>query len=112
MLRRTSRAVPTYSELFFNRIKCSESIEVILCMDGDVTPEEDTKPYLDQVYGGRVIHFSTRQDLAAAEQYFPGYTITFEVVSSRTVGGFNHVYSPCYFYPRVCYVYLITVLLG
>ena len=55
----------------FNRIKSSESTEVILCMDGDVTPEEDTKPYLDQVYGGRVIHFSTRQDLAAAERVFP-----------------------------------------
>ena len=84
MLRRSSRAVPTYSELVFNRIKCSESTEVILCMDGDVTTEEDPKPYLDQVYGGRVIQFSTRQDLAAAEQYFPGYTITSEVVSSRT----------------------------
>ena len=34
-----------------------------------------------------------------------------EVVSSRTVGGFNYVYSPCYFYPRVCYVYITTVLL-
>ena len=40
-------------------------------MDGDVTPEEDMKPYSDQVYGGRVIHFSTRQDLAAAERVFP-----------------------------------------
>ena len=37
-------------------------------MDGDVTPKEDQKPYLDQVYGGRVIHFSTRQDLAVAER--------------------------------------------
>ena len=36
-----------------------------------ITPEEDTKPYLDQVYGGRVIHFSTRQDLAAAERVLP-----------------------------------------
>ena len=36
-----------------------------------VTPEEDPKPYLDQVYGGRVIHFSTRQDLPAAERVFP-----------------------------------------
>ena len=71
MLRRSSRAVPTYSELFFNRIKCSESIEVILCMDGDVTPEEDTKPYLDQVHGSRDILFSTRQDLAAAERVLP-----------------------------------------
>ena len=71
MLRRSSRAVPTYSELFFNRIKSSESTEVILCMDGDVTPEEDTKPYLDQVYGGRVIYFSTRQDLAAAKRVLP-----------------------------------------
>ena len=40
-------------------------------MDGDVTPEEDTKLYQDQVYGGRVIHFSTRQDLAAAERVLP-----------------------------------------
>ena len=40
-------------------------------MDGDVTPGEDPKPYLDQVYGGRVIHFSTRQDLAAAERVLP-----------------------------------------
>ena len=71
MLRRSSRAVPTYSELFFNRIESSESTEVILCMDVDVTPEEDTKPYLDQVYGGRVIHFSTRQDLTAAERVLP-----------------------------------------
>ena len=71
MLRRSSWAVPTYSELFFNRIKCSESTEVILCMDGDVTPEENTKPYLDQVYGGWVIHFSTWQDLAAAERVLP-----------------------------------------
>ena len=55
----------------FNRIESGESTEVILCMDVDVTPEEDTKPYLDQVYGGRVIHFSTRQDLAAAEQVLP-----------------------------------------
>ena len=68
MLRRSSQAVPTYSELFFNCIESSESTEVILCMDVDVTPEEDTKPYLDQVYGGRVIHFSTRQDLEAAER--------------------------------------------
>ena len=45
-------------------------------------------------------------------KYFSGYTITLKVVSSRTVGGFNHVYSPCYFYPRVCYVYITTVLLG
>ena len=52
----------------FNRIESSEFTEVILCMDGDVTPEEDTKPYLDQVYGGRVIHFNTRQDLAAAKR--------------------------------------------
>ena len=51
----------------FNRIENSESAEVILCMDCDVIPEEDMKPYLDQVYGGRVIHFSTRQDLAEAE---------------------------------------------
>ena len=71
MLRRSSRAVPPYSKLFFNRIKCSKSTEVILCMDVDVTPEEDTKPYLDQVYGGRVIHFSTRQDLEAAAQVLP-----------------------------------------
>ena len=55
----------------FSRIKCSESTEVILCMDGVVTPEEDPKPYLDQVYGGRVILFSTRQDLAAAERVLP-----------------------------------------
>jgi hypothetical protein len=54
MVRRSSGAVPIYSEY----IKSSESTEVILCVDGDVTPE---------------------------------------VVSSRTVGGFNHVYSPCYF---------------
>jgi hypothetical protein len=40
-------------------------------MDGDVIPEENPKPYLDQVYGGRVIHFSTRQDLAAAERVLP-----------------------------------------
>ena len=71
MLRRSRRAVPTYSELFFNRIESSESTEVILCMDGDVRPEEDTKPYLHQVYGGRVILFSTRQDLAAAERVLP-----------------------------------------
>ena len=71
MLRRSSRAVPTYSELFFNRIKSSKSTEVILCIDSDVTPEGDPKPYLDQVYGGRVIHFSTRQDLAAAERVLP-----------------------------------------
>ena len=55
----------------FNRIESSKSTEVILCMDGDVTPEEDTKPYPDQVYGGRVIHFSTRQDLEAAERLLP-----------------------------------------
>ena len=71
MLRRSRRAVPTYSELFFNRIESSESTEVILCMDGNVTPEEDTKPYLDQVHGSRVILFSTRQDLAAAERVLP-----------------------------------------
>ena len=71
MLRRSRQAVPTYSELFFNRIESFESTEVILCMDGDVTPEEDPKPYLDQVYRGRVIHFSTRQDLAAAERVLP-----------------------------------------
>ena len=71
MVRRSSQTVPTYSELFFNRIKCSETTEVILCMDGDVTPEEDTKPYLDQVHGSRVILFSTRQDLAAAERVLP-----------------------------------------
>ena len=53
----------------FNCIKNSESTKVILCMDGDVTPEEDTKSYLDQVYGGRVIHFSTL--LAAAERVLP-----------------------------------------
>ena len=40
-------------------------------MDGDVTSEEDPKPYLDQVYGGRVIHFNTRQDLAMAERVLP-----------------------------------------
>ena len=40
-------------------------------MDGDVTPEEDTKPYLDQVDGGWIIHFSTWQDLAAAERVRP-----------------------------------------
>ena len=40
-------------------------------MDGDVTPEEDTKPYPDQVYGGRVIRFSNQQDLAAAERVLP-----------------------------------------
>ena len=55
----------------FNRIESSESTEVIPCMNGNVTPEEDTKPYPDQVYGGRVIHFSTRQDLAAAERVLP-----------------------------------------
>ena len=71
MLRRSSRAVPTYSELGFNRIESSEPTEVILCIVGDVTPEEDPKPYLDQVYGGRVMNFSTRQDLAAAEQVLP-----------------------------------------
>ena len=71
MLRRSSRAVPTYSEFFFNRIESGESTEVIPCMNGDVTPEEDTKPYLDQVYGRRVILFSTRQDLAAAERVLP-----------------------------------------
>ena len=70
MVRRSSRAVPTYSELFSIASR-SEFTEVILCMDGDVTPEEDTKPYLDQVYGGRVIHFNTRQDLAAAERVLP-----------------------------------------
>ena len=55
----------------FNFIESSESTEVILCMDGDVTPAEDTKPYLDQVYGGRVTHFSTRQHLAVAERVLP-----------------------------------------
>ena len=55
----------------FNRIESCEFTKVILCMDGDVTPEEDPKPYLDQVYGGRVIHFSTRQNLAAAERVLP-----------------------------------------
>ena len=73
----------------FKRIESSESTEVILCIDSDVTPEEDTKPYLDQVYGGRVIHFSTRQDLAAAERVLP------RLLSSRTVSGFNYVYSQC-----------------
>jgi hypothetical protein len=52
----------------FNRIESSEFTEVILCMDGDVTPEEYPKPYLDEVYGGRVIHFNTRQNLATAER--------------------------------------------
>ena len=55
----------------FNFIESSESTEVIPYMGVDVTPEEDTKPYPDQVYGGRVIHFSSRQDLAAAEQVLP-----------------------------------------
>ena len=70
MACRSSRAVPTYSELFSIASR-SEFTEVILCMDGDVTPEEDTMPYLDQVYGGRVIHFNTRQDLATAKRLFP-----------------------------------------
>ena len=98
----------------FNRIESSETTEVILCMNGDVTPEEYPKLYLDQVYGGRVIHFSTRQDLAAAKRVLPRLHVYHipEVVSSRTVSGFNHVYSPCYLYPRVCYVYITTVLLG
>jgi hypothetical protein len=83
-------------------------------MNGDVTPEEDPKPYLDQVLMVVELYISvldkTWQRLS---EYFPDYTfITFEVVSSRTVGGFNHVYSPCYLYPRVCYVYITTVLLG
>jgi hypothetical protein len=55
----------------FNRVESSESTEVILWLDSDVTPEEDPKPYLDQVYGGRVIHFSTWQNLAAAERVLP-----------------------------------------
>ena len=83
-------------------------------MDGDVTPEEDPKPYLDQVYGGRVIHFSIRQRLGNGRTSTSQATRLshLEVVSSRTVSGFNHVSSPCYFYPRVCYVYITTVLLG
>ena len=55
----------------FQSHRSGESTEVILCMDVDVTPEVDTKPYLDQVHGSRVILFSTRQDLAAAERVLP-----------------------------------------
>jgi len=52
----------------FNRIKCSDATEVILCMDGDVTPEEDRSLTKTKCLWGRVIHFSTRQDLAAAKR--------------------------------------------
>ena len=82
-------------------------------MDGDVTPEEDPKPYLDQVLMVFELYISALDKTWQwLNEYFPGYMITPEIVSSRTVGGFNHVYSPCYFYPRVCYVYITTVLLG
>jgi hypothetical protein len=76
-------------------------------MEGNVTPAEDTKPYLDQVF---MVVESYIPALNKNWQLLnPGYTfITPEVVSFRTASGFNHVYSPSYFYPRV----ITTVLLG
>ena len=76
MLRRSRRAVPTYSELFFNCIESSESTEVILCMDGDVTPEEDPKPYLDQVMLVELYISALDKTWQRLNEYFPGYTIT------------------------------------
>ena len=83
-------------------------------MDSDVTPEENSKPYLDQVFMVVELYISALDKTwQRLNEYFSGYMfITSEVVSSRTVSGFNHVYSPCYLYPRVCYVYITTVLLG
>ena len=97
----------------FNRIESSEYTEVILCMDGDVTPAEDPKPYLDQVYGGRVIHLSTRQDLAAAERVLLRLHVYHiwgsEFQDSKWI---QSRLQSVLFLSRVCYVYITTVLLG
>jgi len=70
MVRRSSRAVPTYSELF--SIASVVNLPKLYCVWMVMLHlEEYPKPYLDQVYGGRVIHFSTRQNLAAAERVLP-----------------------------------------
>jgi len=114
MVRRSSQAVPTYSELFSIAARAASLPKLYCVWMVMLHLEEYPKPYLYQVFMVIELNISTLDKTWQwLNEYFPGYTfITFEVVSSRTVSGFNHVYSPCYFYPRVCYVYITTVLLG
>jgi hypothetical protein len=44
-------------------------------MDGDVTPEEDPKPYLDQVFMVVELYISALDKTwQRLNEYFPGYT--------------------------------------
>jgi hypothetical protein len=98
----------------FNRIESSEFTEVILCMDGDVTPEEDTKPYLYQVFMVIELNISTLDKTWQwLNEYFPGYTfITSWGSEFQDSKWIQSRLQSVLFYPRVCYVYITTVLLG
>ena len=112
MLRRSSQAVPTYSELFSIASRAA-SLPKSYCVWMVMLHLRETRSLTWTKFMVVELYISALDKTwQRLNEYFPGYTITLDVVSSRTVGGFNHVYSPCYFYPRVCYVYITTELLG
>jgi len=113
MVRRSSRAVPTYSELFSIASRAA-SLPKSYCVWMVMLHLRKTRSLIWTKFMVVELYISTLDKTwQRLNEYFPGYTFTtFEVVSSRTVSGFNHVYSPCYFYPRVCYAYITTALLG
>ena len=113
MVRRSSRAVPTYSELFSIASRAA-SLPKLYCVWMVMLHLRKTRSLTQTKFMVVELYISVLDKTwQRLNEYFSGYLfITSKVVSSRTVSGFNHVYSPCYFYPRVFYVYITTVLLG